>query len=140
RLYTVAARTGRATPFADTDKLAKSLAALPTLDRRTAQAIARGPRYRTDPKRTGVLFEHENDLYFARFDGSPAVRLTRSPGKKEHATFSPDGRFVAFVRGGNLVVVDVPSDPQAGAPAERVLTTDGGGPVLNGKADWVYGE
>ena len=81
-----------------------------------------------------VLFEHDDDLYYARFDGTPAVRLTRSPGEKELATFSPDGRFVAFVRAGNLYVVDVATQ------AERPLTTDGGGLVLNGKADWVYGE
>lgn len=134
KLYKVHARTGRATPFVDVEKLMKSLAALPTIDRKKAESLAKGPRYRMDPKRTGILFEHENDLYFARFDGSPAVRLTRSPGKKEHATFSPEGRFVAFVRTGNLVVVDVPTQ------AERALTTDGGGAVLNGKADWVYGE
>jgi dipeptidyl-peptidase-4 len=134
KLYKVHARTGRAEPFVDVEKLAKSLAALPTLDKRTVQSLSHGPRYHMDPKRTGMFFEHENDFYFARFDGSPAVRLTRSPGKKEHTTFSPDGRFVAFVRAGNLVVVDVPTQ------AERVLTTDGGGSVINGKADWVYGE
>jgi dipeptidyl-peptidase-4 len=134
KLYKVTARTGRATPFVDAEKLAKSLAALPTLDRRTVQALSGNPRYRMDPKRTGAIFDHDNDLYFARFDGSPAVRLTRSPGKKEHATFSPDGRFVAFVRAGNLIVVDVQTQ------AERALTTDGGGTILNGKADWVYDE
>ena len=134
KLYKVAARTGQATPFVDPDKLAKSLAALPTLDRRTVQTLSRSTRFTMDPKRAGALIEQDNDLYFARFDGSPAVRLTRSPAKKEHATFSPDGRFVAFVRGGNLSVVDVQTQ------AERALTTDGGKAILNGKADWVYGE
>jgi dipeptidyl aminopeptidase/acylaminoacyl peptidase len=133
-LYKVEAKTGRATPFVDAAKLAKSLAALPTLDRETVDGLARNPRYRMRPKRTGALFEHDNDLYFARFDGSAGVRLTRSPGRKEFATFSPDGRFVAFVRGGNLVVVDVQTQ------SERALTTDGGGLILNGRADWVYDE
>ncbi|HEX4589952.1 MAG TPA: S9 family peptidase, partial [Gemmataceae bacterium] len=133
-LYKVTARTGRAEPFVDREKLAKSLAALPTLDRQTIQSLSRGPRFRMDPKRTGTLFDEGDDLYFAKFDGSPAVRLTRSPGRKEYATFSPDGRFVAFVRDGNLFVVDVPTQ------AERKLTTDGSATVLNGKADWVYGE
>jgi dipeptidyl aminopeptidase/acylaminoacyl peptidase len=134
KLYKVEAKSGRLTPFVDETKLAKSLAALPTLDRRTVQTLSRNPRYRMDPKRTGALFEHENDLYFARFDGSSAVRLTRSPGRKEHTSFSPDGRFVAFVRNANLVVVDVQTQ------AERALTTDGGKSILNGKADWVYDE
>jgi dipeptidyl aminopeptidase/acylaminoacyl peptidase len=140
RLYKVAARTGRATLFVDPEKLARSLIRMPALDRGTVEDLSRNPRYHMDPNRTGALFEHENDLYFGRFDGMPGVRLTKSPGKKEYAEFSPDGRFVAFVRGGNLVVVDMTSDPQAGTPTERALTTDGGGAVLNGKADWVYGE
>lgn len=134
KLYKVQARTGRSEPFIDADKLAKSLAALPTLDRRVAQGLARGANFRMDPKRTGTLIEHENDLYFARFDGTPGVRLTRSPGRKEFSSFSPDGRFVAFVRNGNLYAVDVQTQ------AERALTTDGGGAILNGKADWVYFE
>jgi dipeptidyl aminopeptidase/acylaminoacyl peptidase len=134
KLYKVQARTGRVTLFVDPEKLTKSLAALPTLDRRTVQDLSRNPRYHMDPKRTGALVEHDNDLYFAKFDGSPAVRLTRSPGRKEHATFSPDGRFVAFVRESNLSVVDVQTQ------AVRALTTDGGKTVLNGKADWVYDE
>jgi dipeptidyl-peptidase-4 len=134
KLFKVEARTGRAVPFVDPDKLAKSLAALPTLDRRTVQTLSRSTRNQMDPQRSGTLIEQDNDLYFARFDGSPAVRLTRSPDRKEHATFSPDGRFVAFVRAGNLVVVDVQTQ------AVRALTTDGGKTILNGKADWVYGE
>ena len=53
KLYKVNARTGRATLFVDPEKLAKSLAALPTLDRRTVQDLSRNPHYRMDPKRTG---------------------------------------------------------------------------------------
>src|SRR5262249_4921130 len=56
------------------------------------------------------------------------------PGAKEFASFSPDGQFVAYVRGGNLYVSDVVTGTQ------RALTTDGGGLILNGKADWVYEE
>jgi dipeptidyl aminopeptidase/acylaminoacyl peptidase len=134
RLYKVAARTGKATLFVDPDKLSKSLSLLPTLDRGTARDLSRGTRFHMDPKKTGALFEHENDLYFGKFDGSAGIRLTKSPGRKEFAEFSPDGKFVTFVRGGNLVAVDVATQ------AERVLTTDGGGAILNGKADWVYGE
>jgi dipeptidyl-peptidase 4 len=139
KLYKVEARTGRASLFVDPDKLAKSLAALPALDRRTVENMTRGTRLQMDPKRTGALFEHserngDTTLYFGRFDGSPGVRLTRSPGVKVDPTFSPDGRFVAFVSDNNLKVVDVQTQ------AERPLTTDGGKVVFNGKADWVYEE
>ncbi len=60
--------------------------------------------------------------------------LTRSPGTKELLTFSPDGKFVAFVRDNNLFVVDVATQ------TERALTTDGSAAIFNGKADWVYFE
>jgi dipeptidyl aminopeptidase/acylaminoacyl peptidase len=134
RLWKVRAATGRAESFVDIDRLEKSLRTLPTLKPEEAKKVAAGPAYRFNPQRTGALFTHGDDLYFVRLDGSGAVRLTKTPGAKEQATFSPDGRFVAFVRGGNLSVVDV--DTQA----ERQLTTDGGGAILNGLADWVYGE
>src|SRR5262245_60230061 len=134
RVYKVHAVTGRAEPFIDVEKFKKSLAAVPALKPDELDRIAGGPAYRLDPQRTAVMFTHGDELYYAKLDGSPAVRLTKTPGPKEQATFSPDGRFVAFVRGGNLFTVDVTTQ------AERQLTTDGGGNILNGIADWVYGE
>jgi dipeptidyl-peptidase-4 len=88
----------------------------------------------TDPNRTGMLFNMGQDLGFAYFDGRPAIRLTKSGGKKEFVTFSPDGSHIAFVRDGNLFTVDLATQ------TERKLTTDGGGDILNGRADWVYEE
>jgi dipeptidyl aminopeptidase/acylaminoacyl peptidase len=133
-LRKVHARSGKSQPFLDVEKLTKSLKALDTLEAERIQALARGPFYRMNPQRTGILFSQGNDLYFAYFDGKPAVRLTKSPGPKECVSFSPDGKFVAFVRGGNLNVVDVATQ------GEKALTTDGGGAISNGKADWVYFE
>jgi dipeptidyl-peptidase 4 len=134
RLYKVAAATGRAEPLFDPDQLKKSLTAVPALKPEEAARIAGGPAYRFNPSHTAVMFTHGDELYYTKLDGSPAVRLTKTPGPKEHASFSPDGKFIAFIRGGNLFVVDVQ------AQAERQLTTDGGGAILNGVADWVYGE
>jgi dipeptidyl-peptidase 4 len=134
RLYKVNALTGRAEPLIDSEKLKKSLAAVPALKPEELNRIAGGPAYRLNPPRTAVMFTHGDELYYSKLDGSPAVRLTKTPGTKELASFSPDGRFVAFVRAGNIYAVDVETQ------AERQLTTDGGGMILNGKADWVYGE
>jgi dipeptidyl aminopeptidase/acylaminoacyl peptidase len=133
RLYKVHAATGRATPFYDPEKVAKAIAALPGFDRRRAESIAKS-RLRMNPKRTAALFTHDNDLYHCLLDGARAVRLTKTPGEEELETYSPDGQFVAFVRGNNLHVVDVATQ------TERALTSDGGGLVSNGKADWVYFE
>lgn len=48
--------------------------------------------------------------------------------------FSPDGKKIAFSRGHNLFVYDLPSG------TEQQLTFDGSDVVLNGVFDWVYEE
>lgn len=134
KFWKVHARSGRAEPYVDSKKLASSLKAIPGVDDDWIEQNSRWSSYPMNPARTGALIEREGDLYFAHFDGTPAVRLTKSPGNKELTTFSPDGQHVAFVRGGNLFAVDVATQ------TEKQLTTDGGGHILNGKADWVYFE
>ncbi len=135
----VHARTGKSSPLHQPNLLSKSLGSLATFSGGGGggQRFRRGGGGgggRTDPKRLGTLVERENDFYYGRYDGTPAVRLTKSPGAKELARFSPDGKFVAFVKAGNLYVTDVATQ------TERALTSDGGGAIANGKADWVYTE
>lgn len=134
KLMRVHARTGKGELYVEADSLRKSLNSLKDLDKTAADRIARGSFFRMDPNRTGALVDVGSDLAFAYFDGRPAVMLTKSGGRREFVTFSPDGKRVAFVKGGNLYAVEIAD------PAERQLTTDGGGDVLNGKADWVYEE
>lgn len=134
RLLKVHALSGRSKPFFDAKKLADSLAALPTVGRQTADSLAKSAFLQMNPQRIAALFEHQSDLYHAKLDGTGAVRLTRTPGREELSTFSPDGKFVAFVRDNNLYVVDVATR------TERALTTDGSELIFNGKADWVYFE
>jgi dipeptidyl-peptidase 4 len=136
RLLKVHALTGRSEPFHDPQKLARGLAKLPTLGKGSAQGMAQRVSFDMNPQRTGSLFEYENDLYFCKFDGTGAVRLTHTPAREELTSFSPDGKFVAFVRDHNLYVVDIATQ------TERALTTDGTatGLISNGKADWVYFE
>ncbi|MBF8300684.1 MAG: Dipeptidyl aminopeptidase/acylaminoacyl-peptidase, partial [Acidobacteria bacterium] len=83
---------------------------------------------------TGALVTIHDDLFLYDFASNAATRLTSVPGAEEEATFSPDGRLVAFVRGNNLQVVDV------GTRQEVALTTDGAPDLLNGKLDWLYQE
>ncbi len=134
RLYQVHATTGKLTPFFDPDPLSAGLSQLAEIDQRTADSLARRTRFHMDPKRTAVLINHENDLYYCRFDGSDPKRLTYTDAPEKYAAFSPAGTSIAFVRDGNLYVVDL-ADPK-----ERALTSDGGGLILNGQADWVYYE
>lgn len=134
RLYRVHAPTGQMTPFFDPNAMAEGLSRLESFDEKTARSWAGRTRFQMNPDRSGVLITHENDLYFCRLDGAKSMRLTRSDAREKYATFSPDGKAVAFVREGNLYVVDLDSQ------SERPLTQDGGGLILNGEADWVYYE
>lgn len=43
-----------------------------------------------------VVFTYEDDLWSAPVDGGPASRLTSHPGIESHASFSPDGAWIAF--------------------------------------------
>lgn len=133
KLLKVEARTGKATPFADGALIKKSVLALKGVDKALAERTARQNAFRMNPARTAFLFNLGADLALAYFDGTPAVRLTTG-GLAEHATFSPDGRRFAFVRGGNLFAVSVAK------PQEVQLTADGGGDIVNAKGDWVYEE
>src|SRR5262249_15995317 len=86
------------------------------------------------PQRDATLVTLDSDLYYIKVNGEGAVRLTRAAGDEELASFSPDGKLVAFVRSNNLYVVDIATH------TERALTTDGSDVLCNGKADWVYYE
>ena len=134
RLMKVHAATGRTLPFIDTKALANGLSRLSSLDAETARSIAARTSFDMDPGKQGFLFEQGQDLYYATFDGSKAVRLTTDPGREQFPQFSPDGKSVAFVRDFDLYVVDI------AGPTERKLTTGGRDDLRHGHADWVYYE
>ena len=133
-LEVVDAATGNGSPYFDAKVLEQALADVPGLGAEAASALARGPNLDMDPAKKAALFEHQGDLYYATLDGKAAARLTKNPGREEYATFSPDGKKVAFLRGFDLYVVDVATQ------AETALTTGGNEVVRNGRADWVYYE
>ncbi|HSB37339.1 MAG TPA: DPP IV N-terminal domain-containing protein [Thermoanaerobaculia bacterium] len=93
--------------------------------------------YQWNPAGTAVLLSAESHLVLWNFSAAPGAelkRLTSSPDAEEHATFSPDGTRVAFVRKNDLWALDL-----AGGRETR-LTTTGAEHVLNGRLDWVYEE
>lgn len=134
QLVKVHAATGRTSPWLDHDKLEKTLAGIPGVKRNEARTRARSPQLQMNPQKTACLIDQDGDLWHCPFDGGKAVRLTKTPAAEEEASFSPDGKYVAFVRGNNLFVVDVATQ------TERQLTKDGSDTIFNGKADWVYFE
>jgi dipeptidyl-peptidase-4 len=111
-----------------------ALASLPGVTRAEAGLIARSNSLTFNPTRTGVLVTIADDLYFYDIAVAKASRLTTGSGEEDVATFSPDGKLVAFVRANNLYVVDLAGQ------RERALTTDGTKDIFNGKLDWLYQE
>jgi dipeptidyl-peptidase 4 len=134
RLLKIEARTGHSQPFLDSTLLERALLRLPALKPEAARAIAHRPVFDMDPTKRGFVFEYDQELYFATFDGSTAVRLTNSPGREQWPRFSPDGKLVAFVRDFELFVVDV------GSQNERRLSAGGTNELRHGHASWVYFE
>src|SRR5688572_432151 len=91
--------------------------------------------------RDAFLVTLGDDLYGYNISTQAATRLTNSAGAKSDATFSPDGRSVAFIKSHNIFVAGLPAIAPSGATAgERALTSDGNAELLNGTLDWVYSE
>ena len=130
----VDALSGRTSVLFDSSRMAAAFAAMPGVTRKEASERAGANDLILNPARTGTVVIIDDDLYFYDFTSNAATRLTSVPGMEEEATFSPNGRLVAFVRGNNLHVVDI------GTRREVALTTDGAPELLNGKLDWLYQE
>ncbi|GAB3299515.1 S9 family peptidase [Hymenobacter tenuis] len=86
---------------------------------------------------TEPIYRRSSKSYFFVYDQGTKqlVPLSKTAGKQLYATFSPDGKRVAFVRDNNLFVVDLAT------MQETAVTTDGvQNKLINGGTDWVYEE
>lgn len=81
-----------------------------------------------------VLVPVAGDLFLADPQTGQTKRLTQSPKDEIDARLSPDAQFVMFVRDQDLWKIDIASGK------ETRLTTDGGGNVTNGLAEFVAQE
>lgn len=135
RLLKVNAITGKSEPFYDAAKMQAAFASLPGVSKEDARRLANQTFYDFNPAETGVLINFANDLFYYEFGSDRAIRLTSNPDEEIGAGFSPDGRMISFVRGGNLYVEDLSMQRR-----ERALTRDGGAEIFNGRLDWVYQE
>lgn len=81
-----------------------------------------------------LLFPLNGDLYYYQLSSKTAKKLTNTREFETDATISPTGRYVAFIRNQNLFVLDIASGK------ETRLTTDGGGDIKNGMAEFVAQE
>ena len=130
----VDATSGTETPLFDAEKMGAALAGLPGVNAGEARTAARSRSLVFNTAHTAAIARLADDLYGYSFDDGRAVRLTNAPGHEDHASFSPDGKVVAFVRDNNLFVSDLATG------REIALTGDGAAKILNGRLDWVYEE
>jgi dipeptidyl-peptidase-4 len=90
--------------------------------------------YAWAPDATSILVPLDGDLYLATVADGAVRRLTDTPQTELDARISPGGTSVSFVRDQNLFLHDLATG------AERALTTDGGGAVSWGSAEFVAQE
>ena len=86
--------------------------------------------------RTGkqAVYIFDGDIFLLDLDSSSFFRLTQTPAEEKDPEFSPDGRFVSFVRDNNIYAWD------RALRKEIQLTHDGSQTTLNGTLSWVYWE
>jgi dipeptidyl-peptidase-4 len=89
--------------------------------------------YEWAPDARSILVPLDGDLYLASLDGSTR-RITATKETELDAQVSKTGRYLSFVRDQNLFVAD------ASTGAERRLTSDGGGTLTWGSAEFVAQE
>lgn len=133
RMMRVDAVSGQASVLVDSKKLASALMSAGTRAE-DAERIAASQGLQFNQGETAVLVNQQNDLWVYDIAGGVLKRLTNNKEAEKEADFSPDGRWVSFVRGNNLFVVDTARG------GEKQLTRDGSEKVYNGYLDWIYEE
>ncbi|MCP2604562.1 S9 family peptidase [Candidatus Aminicenantes bacterium AH-873-B07] len=81
-----------------------------------------------------MIFSYKGDLYYYNIKNRLFRRLTASSEGEKIPEFSPNGKYISYVRGNNLYVLEIPTG------LEIQLTSDGSNNILNGYLTWVYYE
>jgi dipeptidyl-peptidase 4 len=132
-LVRVNAVTAASTPYFDSTKYKTALeaAGVSTAD---AGRMSNSAGLQFNKSETAILVTHQDDLWLYDVGSGLLKRLTNLKGEELEADFSPDGKWISFVRGNNLFVVS------STGGREKQLTRDGGEKIYNGYLDWVYEE
>ena len=83
---------------------------------------------------TRALFTLDRDIYLLQTDSYQFTRVASGTEAEKCASFSPDGKKIAFVKSHDLFVYDI-----RGQRVTR-LTSEESDSVLNGTLSWVYWE
>lgn len=151
-LYAMEAASGQGAVLIAADRLGPLLALPLNLSERERENRVRYgvAAYQWAPDSNGLLFEASGQLWFYDLRGGTSAQLTASAEANSDPKFSPDGRYVSFVRRHNLFLLSpqqtrqraqIPA-PTSPAPLaqERQLTASADDSILNGEADWLYKE
>ena len=87
-----------------------------------------------DGQGTQALYIFNGDVFVLELSNACFKRLTSTPAEETSASFSPNGRRVAYVRANNLYFFDLDTN------RETQITRDGSETLLNGTLSWVYWE
>jgi dipeptidyl-peptidase-4 len=90
--------------------------------------------YQWAPDSKSLLFDALGQLWIFNVAAAKGHQLTDAKEPSSDPKFSPDGKFLSYVRAHNLYV-----RPVAGG-AEIALTNDDDANLLNGEVDWLYSE
>jgi dipeptidyl-peptidase 4 len=106
-------------------------------ERQRTAALSGILEYSFAPSGDALLFPLGGTLYYydlTQRANEAVAEISRADSSASDATISPAGRYVAFVRNQNLHVHDLANGQT------QALTTDGGGPIKNGMAEFVAQE
>lgn len=134
KLVRVNADTGEAVPYYDSARFAAALLDVAGMNANDSTLTANSVTLQFDKGETAILVNHANDLWHYTIATGDLKRLTNNKVQESEQDLSPDGKWVSFVRGNNLFVVDVVRG------REKQLTRDGSDRIFNGSLVWVYEE
>lgn len=81
-----------------------------------------------------LLFPLAGDVYYWRVGTEKARKVVSTPEFETDVKFSPRANFISYIREQNLYVLDLKTNQ------ERAITTEGGGPIKFGMAEFVAQE
>ncbi|NQT26473.1 S9 family peptidase [candidate division KSB1 bacterium] len=92
------------------------------------------PNYHWAPDGQSILIPSAHDIVLVSMPDQKTKQLTDDPDEERDPAFSPDGKYLAYLKHWNLQILNL----QTGD--EIPLTTHGTGDLLIGRFDWVYEE
>ncbi|HEX5184366.1 MAG TPA: S9 family peptidase [Allosphingosinicella sp.] len=136
-LWAIDAATGQAHMLVDSKKIGTGAEVSEAEKMRRERLRIAGTKGITDyewaPDGRSILVPIDGDLYLATLDGA-VRRLTDTPETEIDAKVSETGRYLSYLRNQNFYVMD------AATGREKALTTDGGGTLSWGAAEFVAQE